>query len=165
MIMCISNFLSFIVLIFISALFTFTPCFGQINSPVDYVSRVEAHALSDAVYYDKYGVGNLLPGWSFQKGHEDKLSGLKWAVYTRDSDGQRVLAFAGTRNWTDWRNNIISSSSIFDALPPELGSIHLQYDRAEQVALDQLHENKYSGSGKPLILVNPYLIFGQEMCQ
>jgi hypothetical protein len=120
---------------------------GQSDSPLNYVSRVEAHALSDAVYGDNFGADTLSAGWKLHRGIVDERSGLKSAVYIRESDGQRVLSFAGTETAADWRTNIISSSSIFDWLP------HWQYDSAEQIALTNIHENHFSGLGKPLILV------------
>lgn len=136
-------------------LFHASICFGNSDKPTDYISREEALILADAVYEMDYGVSKLPQGWTLYKSQEDNLSGLKYAVYIRTSDGQRVLSFAGTRNWTDWRNNIISSGSvfIFEALSKTIGSVHLQYDRALQATLDAKHENKYSGSNRPLIVV------------
>lgn len=141
------------ILLFI--LFQVSICWGASGMPTDYISREEALILADAPYEKDYGVSRLPPDWTLYKTQEDSLSGLRYAVYIRTSDGQRVLSFAGTRNWTDWRNNFISSSSVFafEVLSKSFGSLHLQYDRALEATLDAKHENKFNGKGRPLIVV------------
>ncbi len=134
-------------------------------NPLDHVTRVEALKFSDLVYDGDFGSKRMPDGWKLLRSGDGGLkdSPLRWAVYERLSDGQRVLSFAGTRSAGDWADNVYSSSSEVGAqrlirgdplLYKALGlSPHFQYDQAYQKALNEIHANKYSGSGRSLVLV------------